>query len=183
VLAADETPRGVRAGAARPSGGAEKAGEVAGEAETDLSLILKEEEMFGRKKTDEIQLGDVAKDSITGFEGVVTGRTEWLNGCCRWLIQPRSLHEGKPVEDVVAEAPCAVCGKKMILRQSRRGPFLGCSGYPECTNTLPCDENGTPLTKVEASRGTLILSRLGLVFCFEEYGSEKLLNGKKRLDF
>jgi ssDNA-binding Zn-finger/Zn-ribbon topoisomerase 1 len=23
----------------------------------------------------------------------------------------------------------------MIIRQGRRGPFLGCSGYPKCKNT------------------------------------------------
>ena len=54
--------------------------------------------MFGMKKTSDVKLGDVACDTITGFEGVVTGRTEWLNGCRRWLIQPRALHEGKPIE-------------------------------------------------------------------------------------
>jgi DNA topoisomerase-1 len=36
-----------------------------------------------------------------------------------------------------------------VLKKSRRGPFLGCSGYPDCTNTLPCDENGVPLRKVK----------------------------------
>lgn len=46
-----------------------------------------------------IPLGAVAKDKITGFEGVVVARTEWLNGCARLCIQPQALHEGKPVED------------------------------------------------------------------------------------
>ncbi len=32
--------------------------------------------------------------------------------------------------------PCSECGKPMVLRTSRRGPFLGCSGYPTCRNTL-----------------------------------------------
>src|SRR5262249_4621253 len=27
------------------------------------------------------------------------------------------------------------CGKPMIIRKGRRGPFLGCSGYPKCKNT------------------------------------------------
>jgi len=37
----------------------------------------------------------------------------------------------------------------MILRKSRRGPFLGCSGYPDCTNTVPSDDKGVPLRKVK----------------------------------
>jgi restriction system protein len=46
-----------------------------------------------------------------------------------------------------SEAPpsaptCAICGKAMVLRTARRGPmagsqFWGCSGFPECTATLP----------------------------------------------
>jgi len=36
---------------------------------------------------------------------------------------------------------CDKCGKPMILRQGRFGPFLACSGYPECKNTEnPRDE-------------------------------------------
>lgn len=33
------------------------------------------------------------------------------------------------------ENPCDLCGKPMRLRKGARGPFYGCSGYPDCTNT------------------------------------------------
>ena len=45
----------------------------------------------------------------------------------------------------IKNAPdCDTCGKPMTLKQSRRGPFLACTGYPECKNTMDCrtDENG-----------------------------------------
>jgi len=29
---------------------------------------------------------------------------------------------------------CEKCGKKMVVRMSRRGPFLACPGYPKCKN-------------------------------------------------
>ena len=46
-----------------------------------------------------VRLGNRAKDSITGFEGIVTARSEYLYGCVRVLIEPRSLTgEGKPIE-------------------------------------------------------------------------------------
>ncbi|MBU0641042.1 MAG: type I DNA topoisomerase [Planctomycetes bacterium] len=35
----------------------------------------------------------------------------------------------------VTDVPCEECGKPMVIRESRRGKFLGCSGYPKCTNT------------------------------------------------
>jgi hypothetical protein len=50
--------------------------------------------------SDEIALGDVAKDDLTGFEGVVTGRTHWLSNCDRLTLQPRGLKDGKPREAV-----------------------------------------------------------------------------------
>jgi hypothetical protein len=46
----------------------------------------------------DIKLGDVAADTISGFEGVVVSKTEWLNGCVRLQLAPRKLHEGKPIE-------------------------------------------------------------------------------------
>lgn len=45
-----------------------------------------------------IKLGDKVKDPISGFEGVVVGRTDWLWGCVQLGVQPAALHEGKPVE-------------------------------------------------------------------------------------
>jgi DNA topoisomerase I len=35
---------------------------------------------------------------------------------------------------------CAACGREMVVRWNRFGRFLGCSGYPECRNTLSLDE-------------------------------------------
>jgi len=36
---------------------------------------------------------------------------------------------------IATDIDCDECGKPMIIRQGRRGPFLGCSGYPKCKNT------------------------------------------------
>ncbi len=45
----------------------------------------------------------------------------------------RVVAEPDPVE---AEAePCEKCGRPMVLRRGRFGPFLACSGYPECKTT------------------------------------------------
>lgn len=47
----------------------------------------------------EIELGDEAKDKISGFAGVVTGVTQWLNGCRRFMLTPKKLSkDGKPAE-------------------------------------------------------------------------------------
>ena len=36
-------------------------------------------------------LGDKVKDAITGFSGIIIGRTEWLNRCVRYGIQSEKL--------------------------------------------------------------------------------------------
>ncbi len=45
-----------------------------------------------------INLGDRAKDKVSGFTGIVVGRTEWLHGCVRVTIQPEEMKDGKPIE-------------------------------------------------------------------------------------
>jgi len=32
---------------------------------------------------------------------------------------------------------CPVCGRPLVIKEGRYGPFLACSGYPECTYTRP----------------------------------------------
>jgi DNA topoisomerase-3 len=54
---------------------------------------------------------------------------------------------------VTTTVNCEKCGKPMVVRQSRRGEFLACSGYPECKTALSFkrDESGTiiPLPREE----------------------------------
>ena len=39
---------------------------------------------------------------------------------------------------------CDLCGKPMIIRWGRNGRFMACSGYPECKNTRPVNEEEGP---------------------------------------
>lgn len=45
-----------------------------------------------------IKLGTIVTDSITGFSGVAVSRTEYIHGCARIGVQPKTLHDGKPIE-------------------------------------------------------------------------------------
>lgn len=54
--------------------------------------------------------------------------------------------EGKPVQLEITEYMCPICGKPMIKRTGRFGPFFGCSGYPECKTIQAADrKTGLPL--------------------------------------
>lgn len=42
------------------------------------------------------ELGEKAKDKLTEFEGIVTARCEFLNGCIQYELQPTKLKDGIP---------------------------------------------------------------------------------------
>lgn len=56
-------------------------------------------------------------------------------------IAHETMERVKPAQ-IETDFVCPHCGKKMMLRQSKFGPFLGCSGYPRCKTVLNTD--GTP---------------------------------------
>lgn len=45
-----------------------------------------------------IKLGNKVKDVITGFKGVVIGRTEWLHGCTTCGVVPQELKDGTTID-------------------------------------------------------------------------------------
>lgn len=46
-----------------------------------------------------VQLGSRVRDTLTGFTGIATGRTEWLYGCSRVSIEPEELSINGTVQD------------------------------------------------------------------------------------
>jgi DNA topoisomerase-1 len=45
----------------------------------------------------------------------------------------------------MSDVECNLCGRPMAIKKSRFGPFLGCSGYPECKNTRRLGKDGKPV--------------------------------------
>lgn len=44
---------------------------------------------------DDIQLGDLAEDMITGYKGIVVGITKHITGCDRFILQSQETKDGK----------------------------------------------------------------------------------------
>jgi len=44
------------------------------------------------------------------------------------------------IEPEYSDEICEVCGQKMLIKNSRYGKFLACSGFPKCKNTKPLKE-------------------------------------------
>jgi hypothetical protein len=44
------------------------------------------------------KLGATVRDQVTGLEGIIVCRMEWLYGCRRYIVQPTGTKDGKPFE-------------------------------------------------------------------------------------
>jgi DNA topoisomerase-1 len=55
-----------------------------------------------------------------------------------------SLREGLRKDKIIGK--CPECGSELMVRRSKRGSrFIGCSGYPDCTFSLPLPKSGNIL--------------------------------------
>lgn len=63
-----------------------------------------------------VELGDKAKDAITGQAGIVNAITDFLYGCRRIAIAPQVVKDGKPVEMFVIDDPQTVVVEKQAIK-------------------------------------------------------------------
>ena len=66
---------------------------------------------------------------------------------CRYTRNYNRDEKGKIVpievpEEEISDKTCEKCGKPMVLKQGKYGPFLACSGYPDCKTTQSVYANG-----------------------------------------
>ncbi|MGB9701293.1 MAG: type I DNA topoisomerase [Candidatus Kapaibacteriota bacterium] len=55
-----------------------------------------------------------------------------------------TLQNAEKEHNLNSETKCPQCGAPLVIRVSRRGRFLGCSNYPECTYTQPLPKLNNP---------------------------------------
>ncbi|MFH0995779.1 MAG: hypothetical protein V1844_09825 [Pseudomonadota bacterium] len=67
------------------------------------------------------KLGEVLKDKVTGFQGVVMGRTEYFTQCAHYGLCSQTLKDGKPLEwEWIDETRLVrVEGAERVLQESR----------------------------------------------------------------
>lgn len=72
------------------------------------------------------------------------GKSGSFLGCskypeCAYTV-PYKRIDGKIVPEEqkqIGDIKCSSCGANMVLKRGRFGEFLGCSRYPDCSNTMP----------------------------------------------
>ena len=70
--------------------------------------------------------------------------SELLTKAAEEMVHARA--EAEPSEYV-----CDKCSKPMVYKFGKNGRYLACSGYPECKNTAPIDEQGKKVERREVS--------------------------------
>ncbi|MHB8572256.1 MAG: type I DNA topoisomerase [Candidatus Dormibacteria bacterium] len=122
------------------------------------------EQLLDRVQAGESPWGDAVGQFYTGFSRDLARAREELTGdtgeecpnCHEAQLKRKASKHGpfkvcpkcKYKEDlselirderpaVATGDPCPRCGKPLVTRQSRRGPFVGCSGFPDCDYIQP----------------------------------------------
>jgi hypothetical protein len=70
----------------------------------------------------EPELGDVARDRVSGFEGVVVCESRWLHGCRRVSLAPRTLKDGNVIPFQTFDAPQLEVVTKRVVETSWNRP-------------------------------------------------------------
>jgi DNA topoisomerase I len=96
------------------------------------------------------------------------GRYGWFLSCERFpdckarMALEDAGGDGKPgrPEPEQTDIPCPICGKPMLKRSGRFGPFLGCPDYPKCKGTKNLDEvEGPEIVCPKCGEGRVVRKR------------------------
>lgn len=89
----------------------------------------------------EEQFDEIAESKIKWQEVI----KKFYDPFSSYITQAENTQRQK-IEPKMTDEKCPKCGKPMIIRDSRRGQFMACSGYPDCKTTFSIDKNGNKLS-------------------------------------
>ncbi len=72
-----------------------------------------------------VELGNKAKCTVTGFEGIAVARVEYLNGCIQFCIKPKVSKDGKHPEGIyIDEEQLVVVSKGVKAVRKKTGGIM-----------------------------------------------------------
>jgi len=78
-----------------------------------------------------INLGTKVKDKITGLTGIVVARTEFINGCVQYEVQPHAKKDGTVPEALgIDEQTLDIITKKKLKIKPKKKPPGGRMSKP-----------------------------------------------------
>lgn len=78
-----------------------------------------------------IECGDLVKDNVTGFSGIVTQIVTYLNGCDRCAVQPQKLTGGKIIDPAFFDVLQLSIVKKQVVPRTNKNEVKNTGGYHE----------------------------------------------------
>ncbi len=115
---------------------------------TELGMTVSELLVSHFPEVSDVEFTARMEDTLDSIE---EGRRGWVE-ILREFYEPfvadlaRAQVEMKNIKTEMepTDIPCERCGRLMVIRWGKKGPFLACSGYPECKNAknFSRDENG-----------------------------------------
>ncbi|OHA49804.1 MAG: DNA topoisomerase I [Candidatus Terrybacteria bacterium RIFCSPLOWO2_01_FULL_58_14] len=103
----------------------------------------------------EEELDDVAEEKR---EWIAVVRDFWTPFSQHIEEKLATVERAKPVA-IETDERCEKCGKPLVQKFGRFGPFLACSGFPECRNTKPLREERLGITCPKCEKGEVIPRR------------------------
>ena len=117
----------------------------------------------------EDKLDDIAANGIDWVSVVDEFYKPFIKVVDTVRADDNSANRIKPVE---SDEHCPNCGRVMLIRESRFGKFLACSGYPECKTTKPfekpvckCPKCGKDIYKRRSKKGKTFYGCSGYPNC------------------
>ncbi|MDR2425717.1 MAG: type I DNA topoisomerase [Endomicrobium sp.] len=108
------------------------------------------------------------------FDAIASDKTQWRNVIRDFykpfemdLVQAEKNLERQKIEPQKSDEICPNCGKPMVIRDSKNGQFLGCSGYPECKTAMPLGKDGKTAAEPEETDmtcdkcGSILIKKTG----------------------
>lgn len=104
------------------------------------------------------------------FDKVAQGNLQWKNSISKFYsnfenilkkAEESATSNSYKIPDTVTDIICEKCGKPFVVKRSRFGKFLACSGYPDCKNTKKimittkgvCPQCGGKIIKKKSNKG------------------------------
>ena len=105
------------------------------------------------------------------------GRYGFFIGCSRFADEDggckyiRNLNGAERPEPELLDETCPECGRPLARKFGRFGPFIGCSGYPECTYIKKEPPKSLGITCPQCRQGDIVerRTRFGLMYGCDRY--------------
>ena len=103
------------------------------QAELVKSGVVSRDGLIPNKK---VRLGDMCKDTISGFEGICTGIAEWLYSCSKVHVTPQKINEKthKPVAGHWFDEPQVEVKQEQVMTKTQNE--TGCPDKPVSSNHM-----------------------------------------------